>query len=184
MISFLLPDLSGGGAERISIDLARAFATRGHDVEFILMHATGDFLPEARREFSVVDLGVQNTRAVPRPLARYLRARRPEALIAHMWPLTSVSVIGRALSAQKCPLLLVEHSSLSIQYASWGRLHNLAMRASMTATYRWADRVAAVSEGAANETARLAGLPNSRVTVLHNPIPLAANPISNSPFFS
>ena len=129
-------------------------------------------ISEARWEFSVVDLGVQNTRAVPRPLARYLQARRPEALIAVMWPLTSVSVIGRALSAQKCPLLLVEHCALFHQYAPWGRLHNLAMRASMTATYRWADRVAAVSEGAAHDTARLAGLPKSRVTVLHNPIPL------------
>ena len=171
MISLLLPTLEGGGAERVSIDLAQALATLGRGVEFVLMQATGDFLSEARREFSVVDLGVRNGRAVPRPLARYLRARRPEALIALMWPLTSASVIGRALSKQKCPLLLVEHNTLSVQYAPWGRLHNLAMRASMTVTHRWADRVAAVSEGAAHDTARLAGLPKSRVTVLHNPIP-------------
>ena len=176
MISFLLPNLTDGGAERVSIDLARALATRGHDVEFVLMRAIGDFLPEARREFSVVDLGVQNARAAAGPLAQYLRARRPEALIAAMWPLTSVSVIGRALSAGRCSLLLVEHNTLSHQYAPWGRLHNMAMRASMTATYRWADRVAAVSEGAAHDTARLAGLTKSQVTVLHNPIPMRPTP--------
>ena len=166
MISILLPNLRGGGAERVSIDLARALAALGHDVEFVLMRAIGDFLSEARREFSVVDLGVQNARAVPRPLARYLRARRPDALLANLWPLTSVAVLGRALSAQKCALLLIEHSTLSKQYAPLGSLHNLAMRVSMMAACRWADCVAAVSEGAALDAARIAGLPKSRVTVL------------------
>jgi len=170
-ISILLPDLRGGGAERVSVDLARAFAVLGHEVEFVLMSATGDFLPEVQRDFGVVDLAVARTRDLPRPLARYLRSRRPAALIANMWPLTSAAVIGRALSRTGCPLLVVEHSMLSKQYRPWGALHNLAIKASMTATYRWADRVAAVSDGAARDTARLAGLGANRVTVLHNPIP-------------
>ncbi|MGJ0392715.1 MAG: glycosyltransferase [Methylocystis sp.] len=170
MIGILLPDLRGGGAERVSIDLARAFAGFGHEVEFVLMTATGDFLPEARREFPVVDLGVNKTRRAPRPLARYLRTRRPAGLIANMWPLTSAAVIGRALSGQSCPLVLVEHCILSRQYARWSRFHNLAMRISIAATYRWADRVAAVSKGAAQDTAGLARLSANRVAVLHNPI--------------
>ena len=49
-ISILLPDLRGGGAERVSVDLARSFAARGHQVEFVLMSAMGDFLAETRRE--------------------------------------------------------------------------------------------------------------------------------------
>lgn len=167
----VLPDLRGGGAERVSVDLARAFAALGHEVEFVLMRAVGDFLPEARRAFSVVDLGVSKARRAPLALARYLRTRRPDALIAHMWPLTSAAVIGRALSMRKCPLLLVEHNTLSRQYASWGSLHSLKMRASLRATYARADHVAAVSEGAARDTAQLAGLPSESVAVLHNPIP-------------
>ena len=176
----LIPDLRGGGAERVSVDLAWAFAAFGHEVEFVLMTATGDFLPEARQNFSVVDLGVEKTRNVPLPLAQYLRTRRPAGLIANMWPLTSAAVIGRALSGQICSLLLVEHSILSRQYAPWGKLHNLAMRTSMTATYRWADRIAAVSEGAAQDTARLAGLCANRVTVLHNPIPQRPMPAADA----
>ena len=76
MISILLPDLRGGGAERVSVDLARSFAARGHQVEFVLMSAMGDFLAETRREFSVVDLGADRTRDVPRKLAGYLTRRR------------------------------------------------------------------------------------------------------------
>jgi glycosyltransferase involved in cell wall biosynthesis len=40
----------------------------------------------------------------------------------------------------------------------------------MSITYRFADRIAAVSEGSANDTARLARLLSERVTALHNPI--------------
>lgn len=169
--SILLPDLRGGGAERVMLDLAREFARVGHKVEFALMQAVGEFLPEAKQDFSVVDLAAPRTRQLPGRLARYLRDRRPEAVIANMWPLTSASVVGRALSRHRCKLLLVEHCTLSRQYASWGKGHALGMSLSMATTYYFAERVAAVSEGAATDTAALARLPKSRVSVLHNPIP-------------
>jgi len=171
MISLLLPDLRGGGAERVCVDLAHAFAAAGHRVEFVLMEAAGEFLPEAQRAFSVVDLGVRKTRQVPLRLARYMRTRQPDALIAHMWPLTSVAVAARLVSGQQTRLLLVEHITLTRQYASWGRLHALFMSTTMSATYRFADRIAAVSEGSTIDMARLARLPSDLVTVLHNPIP-------------
>lgn len=162
MISLLLPDLRGGGAERVMVDLAREFARLGRAVEFVLMQATGDFLPEAQRDFAVVDLATPRTRLVPWTLARYLRRRKPSALIANMWPLTSAAVIGKAMSRQSCRLLLVEHNTLTRQYATRGSLHAWLLAATMSATYRLADRVAAVSEGAATDTAHLARLPSGR----------------------
>ena len=178
MISILLPDLRGGGAERVMLDLAREFARLGHEVEFALMQAIGDFLPEAQRDFRVIDLSVAKTRGVVVPLARYMRQAKPDAVIANMWPLTSASVLSRALSRHRSQLLLVEHNTLSRQYASWGTLHAFEMSLSMASTYRFADLVAAVSEGAAVDTARLARLPPSRVSVLHNPIPQRPMPPS------
>ena len=153
------------------LDLAREFARLGHEVEFALMQAIGDFLPDAQRDFRVIDLSTPKTRSVVGPLAKYIHRRKPDAVIANMWPLTSASVVARAMSRHRCKLLLVEHNTLSRQYASWGRLHAFKMALSMAATYRFADRVAAVSRGSAIDTARLTRLPAHRVAVLHNPIP-------------
>lgn len=171
MIALILPDLRGGGAERVMVDLAREFSRLGHTVEFVLMQATGDFLCEAERDFSVFDLATPRARGVAVPLARYLRERKPDAVIANMWPLTSAAVIGKAISRWPCRLLLVEHNTLTQQYATWGWRHKILISASMSATHRFADRVAAVSEGSATDIARLARIPSDRVTVLNNPIP-------------
>ena len=179
-ISILLPNLNGGGAEKVSVDLARAFNFLGYKVEFVLMQAIGDFLPDVRRDYTVVDLGVYKIRDVPWSFARYLRSRHPTAIIANMWPLTSAAVIGRCLSGKKCTLLLVEHCTLSQQYMGWGTLHKHIMRLSMATTYRFADCLAAVSEGAAKDNAKLSGLPEHRVAVLHNPIPCRSMPTTDA----
>jgi glycosyltransferase involved in cell wall biosynthesis len=170
-ISILMPNLAGGGAERVSIDLAREFARQGYAVEFVLMSATGEFLPEVLKEFSVVNLNTPQTRSVPLALSRYLRKRQPRALIANMWPLTTMAVLAHLLSRCRSPLLLVEHCALSPQYAAWGWVHNQVMRLSMMVSYRLAQHVAAVSAGAADDIAALAMLPKQRMRVLYNPIP-------------
>lgn len=170
-IAILLPDLRGGGAERVMIDLAREFVRNGQKVEFVLLEAAGDFLIEAQHEFPVFDLAKPRVRLAVGPLARYLRERKPSAVIANMWPLTSAAVISRVISRHPCRLLLVEHNTLSQQYSASGRAHNFFMSASMAATYRFADRIAAVSEGSSIDTAQLARISPGHVTVLHNPIP-------------
>jgi glycosyltransferase involved in cell wall biosynthesis len=179
-ILILLPNLQGGGAERVMLDLAKEFSRSGHLVEFALMEATGDFLAEAERNFRVVDLSVTQMRGLVAPLARHIRLNKPDVVIANMWPLTSVSVLSRAISRCRCKLLLLEHSTLSHQYASWGKLHRLKMSLSMASTYRFADHIAAVSIGGAIDTARLAYLKASNVTVLHNPIPNRPMPSSEA----
>lgn len=144
------------------------------------MNANGEFLPAATKQFRITDLHATQIRNVPFALASYLRTNHPDVLIATMWPLTSAAVLGRALSRQRCRLLLVDHSNLSSAYASCGRIHNAMMKASMSATYRKADFVAGVSSGVARDIERLAGLSQGSVAVLHNPIPQRAIPNENA----
>ena len=177
-ISLLLPDLRGGGAERVSIDLAQAFAASGHEVTFVLMRAEGEFLEEASQKFPIVDLGMARNRQMPAVLVRAFNQLEIDALIANMWPLTSVAVVARALSRKKPKLLLVQHNTVSAQYAAKRRLHQVALRASVGATYPLADAVAAVSEGAARDLERMAGFAVGAVNVLHNPIPFRPPPDS------
>jgi glycosyltransferase involved in cell wall biosynthesis len=171
MISILLPDLRGGGAERVNIDLAREFSFAGHKVEFVLMQARGEFLEEARSSFSVVDLATPRARALPIALARYLRRRRPDALLAAMWPLTVIAPIATWLSGYKCKVLVSEHGILSAQYSDWGRMHRFFLRLSTGIGYRMADFRVGVSLGLVKDIANVALLRTDHFHVIHNPVP-------------
>ena len=134
-ISIILPDLRGGGAERVNVDLARGFSERGIAVDFVLRQVRGELVDEARQIGRIVDLGAKRVRAATKPLAAYLSERRPDAVLASMWPLTVVAVRARAVSGQPCVTVLTEHGVLSRQYASWGMWHRLRV---MTESGVWA----------------------------------------------
>ncbi|WP_133481483.1 glycosyltransferase, partial [Halomonas ventosae] len=175
-ISILLPDLRGGGVERIRIVLAHEFAILGHDVEFVLMQARGKLLKEAKYSFSVANLAIPRARALPFALARYLRRHRPDALIAAMWPLTVIAPVAARLSGHQCAVLVSEHNTLSVQYRDWGRLHRGFMRASMALGYRLVDHRVGVSTGVVEDIARMSGLEPGAFNVLHNPVPPHSEP--------
>lgn len=180
LISILLPNLCGGGAERVNIDLAHEFARAGHEVEFVLMQARGEFLEEAREHFSVVDLAIPRARALPVALARYLRRRRPNALLAGMWPLTVIAPVASRMSGHRCKVLVSEHGILSAQYRDWGWRHRAALRASIAVGYRLADHRVGVSSGVAADIATLSGLSRDAFDVIHNPVPPRPEPSSQA----
>jgi len=171
VISILLPNLLGGGAERVSLDLSYEFARFGHDVELVLMRANGDLLAEAKIAFPVTDLGVDRLRNVPLALARYLRRRRPEALLAAMWPLTVVAPVAQRLSGHRCSVVVSEHSILSLQYRDWGCCHRWLLRLSLAVGHRIAHARVGVSAGVLEDVSRLAWMQPASGQVIHNPVP-------------
>lgn len=175
-ISIILPDLRGGGAERVSIDLAKAMTALGHGVEFALLNASGEFLAEARRSFSVVDLGIRRIRWGLPKLISYLRSRRPDAVIAMMWPLSAFVPMAAKIAGLDARVLACEHNVLSFHNCPKGPIHNLLLRASTAAGYRLADGAVGVSNGVANDMASLAFLSASRVNAIYNSVPIKPMP--------
>ena len=176
MISLLLPDLRGGGAERVMLDLAHEFKRSGHDVDLVLMRANGEFLNEALRDFAVTDLGSLRARHVTPALVRYLHRRRPSAIVAAMWPLTAIVPIAARLAGYPGKVIVSEHAILSRQYADLGSIHGLALRVSTFVGYRLSTARVGVSNGVCQDMAALSRLPENRFVVIHNPLRTAEVP--------
>lgn len=179
-IAILLPDLGGGGAERVNLDLAHEFARRGYSVSFVLMQATGEYFLEAQTHFTVHDLGVARARQMPFALARYLRERRPDALLVAMWPLTTIVPVATRLSGFRGRVVVSEHNTLSVQYKNLGPAHHIALRASMALGYRFADALVGVSEGVVQDIAKLANMREDIFSTIHNPVAPRPTPSQNT----
>ncbi len=169
-IAILLPDLRGGGVERVRLVLAREFIRLGYSVDFVLRKAGGELLDLVPDTARVINLKSPRVRNLVWPLVRYLRRERPDALLASMWPLTTLAPAAARLAGYKGRVVVSEHNALSVQYRNWGQAHRHMLRLSMAAGYRAADARVAVSAGVADDLAALSGHARDRFRVIYNPV--------------
>ncbi len=166
-IALLIPNLRGGGAERVVLALAEGFLSRGWRVDILLQRRVGgpllELVPDGAQ---VIDLAAQRVRHLPGPLRSYLGRHQPDVLIASLWPLTLIAVIAARLLRKRPKLILVDHNNLGEQYR-----HNRLLRPSIRALYRLADRCVGVSRGVTKSIMALSGLDSSRCRTIYNPVP-------------
>jgi glycosyltransferase involved in cell wall biosynthesis len=169
-IALVLPDLGGGGTERVALTLTEGMLARGHEVDVVLLRAEGELLPLVPSEARIIDLKATRVRDALRPLARYLREQRPDAVQARMWPVTVLTILARMLARSRARLVVSDHGILSQHYLGSPRI--LAALRLSTRLYAFADARFCVSEGSADDMSRLSGISRDRFTVLRNPAPV------------
>lgn len=170
-IALLLPSLEAGGAERVTLTLAAELLRLGDAVDLLVLRPEGALLDAVPAGARLVVLGARRLRQAVRPLAAYCARERPDALLAQMWPLSSVAVWAARRSRTR--VVVVEHITLSAFARTWPPVPRALLRPILRWSHRRAAARIAVSRGAAADLARLCGLPARAVEAIHNPIPLA-----------
>jgi glycosyltransferase involved in cell wall biosynthesis len=167
----LIPDLRGGGVERVRLLLAKEFLRRGHSVDLLLLKKEGLLLDQVPSGVRVIDLSARRVRNGFWPLVRYLREHEPEVLLVSMWPLTTLAVLAAKVFQLKGKVIVSEHSALSRSPQATG-VSGLALRTSMRWINGYADSVVGVSHGVVEDLHRL-GLRTGKGVTIHNPIELS-----------
>jgi glycosyltransferase involved in cell wall biosynthesis len=168
-ITIVLPNLHGGGAERLHVNLANNWISKGFNVEFILLRKEGELLKMLEDKVTVIGLNVDRIRSVVFPLAENLRKSRPDVVLVAMWPLTSAGVLGWLISGRIGKLFLSDHENLSASYVAQGRVNPSFLKTLIRFSYPLASGIIAVSRGVKKDLCELGNFSNDLVRVIYNP---------------
>ena len=189
----------GGGAERVMLNLAAGLADRGHRIDLVMGRKVGHFLDEIPENVNIVDLDTRPAhysyakarkighivgllgigvfvpkaawilQAVP-ALAEYLTSQRPTALLSALSYPNIVALLARRLSTVPTRVIVSQHNHLSTALAHAGKLHRIKIAALARRLFPEAEGVVAVSNGVADNLAKVLGLPRARIATIYNPV--------------
>ena len=167
-LSLYLPNLDGGGAERMMVNLAAGFAARGFATDLVLAEAKGPYLELVSPDVRVIDLASSGVSASLPKLVRYLRRNRPAALLATLNHASVIALLARALAGVPTRTVIRESNMLFPKQAT--SLKGLSLRTSVRLFYPWADAHVAVSQGVADDLARFMKTDMKKIHTIYNPV--------------
>ncbi len=188
-VSLFVPNLEGGGAERMMVNLANAFAHKGHNTDLVLARKTGPYIKLVDKKVNVVDLNISFTNPFLLVcLSRYLVEEKPKVILSAMTFPNVAVIIARFFAMVSTRIVISERVAMGIQskntFSLKERLKPLAARL----TYKVADQIVAISNGVADNLAETINLSKTNITTIYNPVVtntlLENQPKPKHPFFS
>lgn len=159
-----------GGVERVLVNLIRGFCAEGHAVDLLLVREQSEHLRDLPSAVRRIPLGTRHTLLASIALARWLKRERPNALLAVKDRAGRSAVLARLLARTETRIILRLGTNLSAALAGSNWLQSWSRLLPIRLLYSRIEQVIAVSEGVAEDTARLARLPMSRIRVIRNPV--------------
>jgi glycosyltransferase involved in cell wall biosynthesis len=171
LIALFSPNLDGGGAEHVLVNLAHGLCDRGFPVDVVLVSATGVLLPDLPKAARVVDLRTPRMVLCLPALCKYLFRQRPHSLLAFLDHANLVAILAGFIAGGRTRIIASVHSLWpmtkdSFQYGwktsvlAWFARH----------AYKHAYAIVAVSNAAADSLAKSIGIERERVSVIYNPV--------------
>ena len=172
-VALFLPALSGGGAERVILNLSAALADRGYAVDLVIAVRTGEYLANVPEMVRLVSLDVRRTLQGFLPLVRYLRREQPRVLMS---ALDNANIVGVAatraarVTGAKTRVIVSARNTLSLDSQTMPASRRAITLRALGVCHKLADDVATVSNGAADDLARTLGIEREKIHVIYNPV--------------
>lgn len=170
-IALFIADLGGGGAERVFVNLAKAFSERGYPVDIVVGTLRGAaYLDDLPPQVRLVDLEISRMALGGPKLIKYFRRERPAVMLSTGDHSNCLVVLARRFARVDTRVVvresnMIAHDLLTIK---WFKRH--VMACFIRYIYPRSDRVIAVSRGVARELNQSFGVPEKKLFVIYSPI--------------
>ena len=171
-VAFLLPDLKGGGAQKMLINLANWFARRGHRCDLILFSGEGIYADLIVDEVRIYQFNKRRAFLAVPELVNYLNKQQPDVLLSALYYVNVLALLSKAV-CRHCPtkLVLSERNHLSQSLKRLPLFKRLFWRGVIGRLYPWSDYIVGISDGVCEDLKTY--LPRSvqtKIKTIYNPV--------------
>ncbi|MER2531027.1 MAG: glycosyltransferase [Candidatus Competibacter sp.] len=172
-IALFLPDLKGGGAERVVLMLAKYFVGQNHQVDLVLARGEGELLPLVPSMVRLVDLRVRMffgwkqlslALLATVQLVKYFRYEKPDVLLSTLTGANLAAVLARMLTIGHNPKLVLREAVTLRNLRSMSRLYLMRW------LYPKADALIVLTEVMREELIKDIGLMPKIIFCIPNPV--------------
>lgn len=169
LLSFYIPALSAGGAERVALTLAEHFTGMGIRCDLVTAAQDGAWASHVPSGVRHIALGHKKPlHAVPR-LIGYLRRERPAVLLSSVFPANIAALL--ACTFVRTPCVIREANRSADDTRARAGLQTWLNRTALRVLYPRADAIIALSAGLAAHLREIAPIMPAKITVIPNPAP-------------
>jgi len=168
LIVFILPNFSGGGAERVVVNFIIGLHQKKVDVEIIVFNSNGPLVSEIPKGVTVHNLQTENLRQSIFPLIAKLKSLNPRVIFS-TFGYINIAVLSFRLFLPKNIVIWIREAnlpSISLPNNSFSLLMSMGYRW----VYRTADKILCTSQRMTDEFIRDFNLPVSKLQFLPNPV--------------
>ncbi|SMO90577.1 glycosyltransferase [Halorubrum cibi] len=165
-ITLFIGNLTIGGAEQVTVNLANQLVENGHQVEVLVVTEQGKLINELSSsiEFSVLPIDRMRWSVVP--LACHLRRTQPDVVISFLTAANVMTILAAQLSQVSSRIIVTEHSTQS-ETQAFSKKRDMILA---KYTYSLADHVVGVSKGVSQDIRDWARISNDKVSTIYNPV--------------
>jgi glycosyltransferase involved in cell wall biosynthesis len=168
VLLFILPLFSGGGAERVTLNLLAELHLRDHLVSIVVFNRTGRLLSMVPDEVPIYDLGTDSLKKSIIPLIRMIRILKPKVVFSTFGYINVALLAAYWVLPKKTSIWVREANlpSISLQNNHYPKLMMFLYRI----LYKRANKVICSSKRMRDEFILDFMVPESVIKILPNPI--------------
>lgn len=171
-IAIFIPSFGDGGVEHMLVNTARGLAACGVAVDFIVDCADRPYLSALAGRCRLIELRTGKAAGRLTGLLAYLREERPDIVVSAKGPDDRLAVKAKRRCRGHTRFFLRPGTTISARNANrrrnpiraWLKLYGVRR------LYQCVDGVVTVSNGVADDIARITRLPRERIRVVRNPV--------------
>lgn len=166
---FFLPSLSGGGAEKVYIQLAKEFAVKGYHVDLVVANGSGVFKSQIDDRVKLHDLNAKKLFFSVGKIASKINELKPDVIFSTLFRANSVISLASLFASHKAKLILREATVLSLDLGLYSQPTKTLFSVLAKKAYRSADAVIALSTPSKDDLSHFCKIDKDDIYLVSNP---------------